>query len=488
VSASAEGTYVLRLTVTDALGNVGFDETTVIWDITPPTVNAGPDRLEGAAFTLTGSGSGAMSYAWTIVSSPGVPSNVLLGSPNALSTSFNSSDDGSHVLRLTATDEAGNTAADDVTVVFNAQPPTFAGVNSIVVTNSQTEVTLAWLSATDAVTSRERIVYDICQTTTTGGCNSLFSTNYTTAPGRLSYTIRGLTAGTRYEFNVQARDGMGNRTNNPAIKSKSPFSGAASVSAGFYFSCSLMTNGTVQCWGQNNVGQLGDGTTISRAAPRVVTGLTNVTAIASGSNHSCALINDGTVKCWGSNSSKQLGDNVVTSSTAPLTVAGLSGVTSIKAAYNQTCAITNAPAVYCWGNNANGVLGDGTTTTRSAPTLVTVVTGVNAIAMGIAHTCALLNDATVSCWGSNTSNQLGDGLTTSRTTAGPVSNLAGVSAIVANEYHSCALIGSSLRCWGKNGYGQLGDSSTSVRSVPVTPTGMNSGVATVSMGEDFTCA
>ncbi|RZI54990.1 MAG: hypothetical protein EOP14_07815, partial [Pseudomonas sp.] len=94
---------------------------------------------------------------------------------------------------------------------------------------------------------------------------------------------------------------MGNRTSNAAIKSKAPFSGAVGISSGFYFNCSLMTNGTVQCWGQNDYGQLGDGTTTTRAAPKMVSGLTNVAAIASGSYHSCALINDGTVKCWGLN-------------------------------------------------------------------------------------------------------------------------------------------------------------------------------------------
>jgi hypothetical protein len=389
VSGSVEGDYVLRLTVMDAAGHVSFDEMTLTWDITPPVVNAGLDRLEGAPFILTGSGSGATTWAWSIVSSPGIPANVNLSAPHALSTNFDSSDDGSHVLRLTATDAAGNSASDDVTVVYNAKPPVFAGVNSIVVTNSQTEVHLAWPTAIDAVTNPSRIVYDICQTTVPSGCDSLFTASYTTAPGRLSYTIHGLSAGTRYEFNVRARDEIGNRSTNNVVKSKAPFSGAVSLSLSSNSSCSLMADATVQCWGSNTLGQLGDGTLISRAVPKPVAGLTNVTALASGWDHSCALINDGSVHCWGSNSSRQLADSSISLSSIPIQIPGLSGVTSIAASRYQTCAVTNAPAVYCWGYNVNGVLGDGTTTTRSVPTLVTVVTGVNSIAMGRAHTCAL---------------------------------------------------------------------------------------------------
>src|SRR5690606_15808019 len=84
--------------------------------------------------------------------------------------------------------------------------------------------------------------------------------------------------------------------------------GAAQVTAGADFACARLNGGTVQCWGDNERGQLGDGTVSNRFEARPVTGLSDVIWVDAGEAHACAVISDGSVWCWGSNQYGQLGN------------------------------------------------------------------------------------------------------------------------------------------------------------------------------------
>jgi hypothetical protein len=103
---------------------------------------------------------------------------------------------------------------------------------------------------------------------------------------------------------------------------------ATSVATGDAHACALLLGGTVACWGRNDFGQLGDGTTTERHTPVAVTGLSGVTAIAAGGFFTCALLAGGTVVCWGWNVQGQLGDGTTTDRYVPVAVGGLSGVTA----------------------------------------------------------------------------------------------------------------------------------------------------------------
>jgi alpha-tubulin suppressor-like RCC1 family protein len=268
---------------------------------------------------------------------------------------------------------------------------------------------------------------------------------------------------------------------------------ATAIAAGFDHSCALISDGSVQCWGDNLYGQLGDGTSVNfSSTPVLVSGISTAVAIAgsTGGFQTCALLSDGSVRCWGYNADGELGDGGTTPSSIPVTVSSIGAATAIAAGGLHTCALISDGSVQCWGDNSNGELGDGGTTPSSIPVLVTGLSNTaTAIAAGFDHTCALLIDGSVQCWGDNSNGQLGDGGTTPSSIPVLVTGLSNTAtAIAAGFSHSCALLSDgSVQCWGDNFYGQLGDGTTTDSSIPVTVSGIIT-VMAIATGDFHTCA
>ena len=272
-------------------------------------------------------------------------------------------------------------------------------------------------------------------------------------------------------------------------------SGVAMLANSHEHACALTTSGGMKCWGHNGVGQLGDGTQTQRNTPVDVSGLTSgVVAIAAGQQHTCALTTSGGVKCWGDNQSGELGDGTLTQRHTPVDVSGLtSGVTAIAAGLNFSCALTTGGGVKCWGLNAYGQLGDGTNNNqRLTPVDVSGLTsGVVAIeASDFAHACAITSGGAAKCWGLNNNGQLGDGTITDRSTPVNVSGLSsGVNSIKGGYYHTCGLsTGGGVQCWGNNSNGQLGDGTITDHHVPADVSGLTSGVTAIATGLQHSCA
>lgn len=268
---------------------------------------------------------------------------------------------------------------------------------------------------------------------------------------------------------------------------------ARAVAASRGQTCVLTTEGAVWCWGSNFDGQLGDGTTQGSGWPVMVSGFDRgVAAIDGQEGHFCALTSEGDVWCWGLNNYGQLGDGTTEQRLTPVKVRGLNGgAVAIDVGHYHTCALTNTGGVKCWGQNFAGHLGDGTREDRAEPVdVIGLSQGVNAITAGLNHTCALTDAGAVLCWGGNTSGELGDGTTNGRITPGPVSGMEqGITAISATEQHTCAVTAQGgVVCWGKNNEGQLGDGTTTRRPMPVAVTGLESGIAAVATGRLHTCA
>lgn len=268
------------------------------------------------------------------------------------------------------------------------------------------------------------------------------------------------------------------------------------LTAGGSHTCALaqVGGGTVQCWGLNDNGQLGNGTTDESTTPVTVFGLTGVTDVAAGLVHTCAALTNG-VRCWGANESGQLSDGSQSNRTSPIAVAGLpSGtITAFAVGDRHSCAAVDG-VVYCWGSNRDGQLGDGTLTDSPTPVMTQGITGtVTGLATGASHSCARTTDGALYCWGGNEQSQLGDGSTADRPTAAIVSGLAAnVQQVIAGGYHNCVLVtGNRPLCWGNDSDGQLATGLLAQSTTPIElgnppATRLDANVTTGNVGSTFT--
>jgi alpha-tubulin suppressor-like RCC1 family protein len=184
-------------------------------------------------------------------------------------------------------------------------------------------------------------------------------------------------------------------------------SGVTALSIGGGSACAITTGGSVVCWGDNSAGKLGNGSTKPNSStPVPVMGLSSgVTAISVGGGSACAVTAGGGVVCWGDNTVGELGNGSMTSSPVPVPVTGLAtGAIAVSVgAYHSACAVTAGGGVVCWGENAFGVLGNGSTTNSSTPVPATGLTsGATAVSVGFHAACAVTAGGRVQCWGTDT--------------------------------------------------------------------------------------
>ncbi len=263
---------------------------------------------------------------------------------------------------------------------------------------------------------------------------------------------------------------------------------ATTVTTGPYHTCAILADGTVQCWGQNYYGQLGNGTTANFAIPVTVTGISTATAVAAGGQHTCAVLADGTVQCWGRNFSGELGNGTTTASTIPVTVTGISTATAVATGDQHTCAVLADGTLQCWGSNFSGELGNGTTTASTIPVTVTGISTSTAVTAWQAHTCALLADGTAQCWGGNNYGELGNGSIADSTIPVTVALISTATAVAIGAQHTCAVLADgTVQCWGQNDYGQLGNGTSVDSTIPVTVTGIST-ATDVTTGHYHSCA
>jgi len=220
--------------------------------------------------------------------------------------------------------------------------------------------------------------------------------------------------------------------------------------------CALLGNGAVQCWGNNDAGQLGDGTTISSETAVAVTGITNATAVSGGGYTNCARLSTGAVQCWGSNQFGQLGNGTTVWSSIPVNVTGINDAVQISTGGNYGCAVLGTGSVKCWGHNDLGQLGNGTVNDSALPVSVSGISNAVAISLGNGGGCAVLGNGRVKCWGDNFFGTLGNATTTSSLTPVFVSGISDAVEVSSGLLNNCArLSNGQLQCWGDNGNGSL---------------------------------
>ncbi|MBN1366466.1 MAG: hypothetical protein JW967_00875 [Dehalococcoidales bacterium] len=232
------------------------------------------------------------------------------------------------------------------------------------------------------------------------------------------------------------------------------------ISSGLKHCLELKTDGTVWAWGDNEWGQLGDGTRTARYFPTQVKNLEGIVAISAGHYHSLALKSDGTVWSWGDNESGELGNGTTSNSYFPIQVKGLTKVTAIAAGEAHSLALRSDGTVWSWGNNENGQAGNGTHNTKENPAVATpvkvsILKNVIAISeggipgggesipgalvkYGAGYCLALESDGTVWRWGATVA-YLEPWLQTFNSTPQEIDGLSSIIVISAGGYYATAI-------------------------------------------------
>lgn len=297
-----------------------------------------------------------------------------------------------------------------------------------------------------------------------------------------SHTCALASNGAAYCWGYNANGQLGN--NDTSVVTPRPVTVAGglafqslSVSKVEDLTCGLAIGGAAYCWGQNDGGQLGDGTTTRRLTPTPVAGGLTFTSLAVGNEHVCGIATSGAAYCWGSTPNGAFGDGTVGTHLTPAATAPGMIFQSIVAGSDYTCALTPAGVAYCWGLGPAGQLGNGANTTSTTPVPVAGGLTFRGLAAGGQTVCGLTTAGKAYCWGANFFGTAGDG--TSATDGGttrrptPVAVVGGLTfeSLSAGHETMCGVTAAGAGyCWGYN-FGAVGDGTSDHRSSPAAVAG-----------------
>ena len=280
------------------------------------------------------------------------------------------------------------------------------------------------------------------------------------------------------------------------------------VGVGFGHSCVLTSEKTVYCWGINQSGQLGNGSTADSSGPVQVSGvggggvLDDAVQLSVGLFSNCVLREGGEVACWGANDEGQLGDGVEPDSEdgysdhrSPVAVddTNFGGpATGVAIGNSHACAVVTGGSVFCWGDGVYGQLGAGNDSS-SMPEAVPGVTGASQVGVGFTSSCALVAGGAVRCWGDDSYGDLGDGDVPDASGGDVVTAVpSGAAQLAVGGHHACVVLAAgpgNVSCWGDNSLGQLGNGS--IGETPALSPGPVSGLtnaASIDLGFATSCS
>ena len=260
------------------------------------------------------------------------------------------------------------------------------------------------------------------------------------------------------------------------------------ISTGNEYSCGITDTDDAYCWGKNNDGQLGNGSTASTDIPVLVSGDLAFLEIANGRAHTCGITNTGDAYCWGNGSDGQLGNDSTADSNIPVAVSGDLSFTKISAGANHTCGITATGETYCWGRNYYGQLGNGAGKVDSrVPVPVSGGHSFVEISTGDFYSCGITGSGKAYCWGNGGSGQIGNGAKANSDVPVAVSGGLSFTKISTGDYYSCGITHTGeTYCWGSNGNGELGNGGTNNLDIPTLVAGDHS-FTDISAGYAHTC-
>jgi alpha-tubulin suppressor-like RCC1 family protein len=307
------------------------------------------------------------------------------------------------------------------------------------------------------------------------GCTDGDSKSRTTVSELVSGTFSNVSTGRSFACGIRSNDGAlfcwGFNNNgqlglgsaqlgvDQALPQRVGTASWSAIGTGGRHACGISA-GALYCWGANNRGQLGTGSTTSQVVPTRVGSAADWATIAAGNEHTCGVrrvtpASAGALYCWGNGSLGQVGHNVLTDATTPVAIGTAGDWSKVALGGSHSCALTTGGALHCWGANQAGQLGaaGGTRTTPlaiGAELHASLSTGEN-------HTCATRNDGSLYCWGSINNS----------TTPGRIGAANDWTSVAAGSGHSCGLRGvGELWCFGANNGGQLGLPETAHQPSP----------------------
>ena len=530
---TSESQTKFRAVFTNAAGEA-ISEAATMTVANAPKITKNPanttTRSEASAvFNAAASGSPQPSVIWEVSTDHGATWTVIPGSTSTLLTVKNvQPSDSGNQYRARFTNVAGTVASAAGILTVQSKPfITSQPHNVIALVGSGASFEATAEGVPDPAVQWE---VSIDHGTSWNAIEGATSTTFSIAEAQLAQNgnlyravfsnVAGTTASAAARLVVSASDyaafgwGMNNHGEvgsgslEAAISSPVPVKGiefVTAVSAGMRHSLALLADGTVDSWGFNSRGQLGQAGASASRVPIAVEHIETATAVAAGASHSLALLAGGTVMAWGDDESGQLGNGNHTDSEIPIPVSGLSGVTAIAAGGEHSLALLADGTVVAWGNNQRGQLGNGNTTSSDTPVAVKGLSNVAAIAAGGEYSLALRKDGTVMAWGDDESGQLGNNQlrveeeaeeTPEREEEGlyskqpvEVEALSGITQIAAGRTHALALLAdATVKSWGQNSEGELGDGTVSARvDTPVAVSAL-SGVTALAAGDQESAA
>lgn len=239
------------------------------------------------------------------------------------------------------------------------------------------------------------------------------------------------------------------------------------IASGYNHTVAIKTEGTLWAWGNNSVGQLGNGTTTNRNVPTNIGTTSDWKTVAIGTNHTVALKMDGSLWAWGDNQTGELGDGTTINKNIPVQIGTAQDWRMVAAGNQYTVALKTDGTLWAWGDNYFGQLGDGTSTDKRIPVQIGTAKDWQTITVGYYHTIGVKTDGTLWTWGGNDSGQLGDGTTTKSYTQKKIGTATDWKTVTAGDSHTIAVkTDGTLWAWGKNTYGELGSGTTTVSYIP----------------------
>ncbi len=286
-------------------------------------------------------------------------------------------------------------------------------------------------------------------------------------------------------------DGAASATGASVGCDATPAGAWTAISASAATTLALRDNGTLWAWGDNTLGQFGNGTTTGSPSAVQVGDKTDWDVVSVGGAHVAALTKSKALWTWGSNGVGQIGNGSLVDSSVPVQVGLGTEWQAVSAGWDHTVALKSDGTLWAWGNNDHGQLGVGLLGPSSAAEAMPVAGNDWAsVSAGRSFTAALKSDGTIWMWGDNALGQLGNGSTGSSAEpmqVGTDSDWTSVSAANGGRHVVAQKLDGTLWAWGNNDKGQLGTGAVAYSATPI-PTGVGSQWSSASAGTDFTSA